>query len=62
MGSVWDGGEETGREGDGEGGGGYGGVGLCVGVCLCQGVGVCMYLSNSIRGQVDELEMQEVYR
>ena len=35
---------------------------VCVCACLCQGVGVCMYLPNSIRGQVDELEMQEVYR
>ena len=36
---------------------------VCVCVCVCVKVWVvCMYLSNSIRGQVDELEMQEVYR
>ena len=29
-------------------------------VCLCQGVYV--YVSREGRGQVDELEMQEVYR
>ena len=45
-----------------EGGGGYGGVGLCV--CVCFKVCVCkMYLCQGKAGwQGDELEMQEVYR
>ena len=34
----------------------------CVCLCVSRCVYVCMYSSSEGRGQVDELEMQEVYR
>ena len=55
MGARKRGGRVMGREGGME-------VLSFVYVCVCQGACVCVYLSNSIRGQVDEHEMQEVYR
>ena len=68
---MWDGGEETGRECDGEVGrrvwrcwlvcvcvcGGGGGC-VCQGVCVC----VCVCVSRESSREGDELEMQEVYR
>ena len=34
----------------------------CACVCVSTSVCMCMYSSREGRGQVDELEMQEVYR
>ncbi len=65
---------KAGREGVGEGGGGYGGAGLCasrcvivcvrqsVCVCVCECVCVCQGVSVCVwresSGEVDALEMQ----
>ena len=35
---------------------------MCVRACVSTSVCMCMYSSSEGRGQVDELEMQEVYR